>query len=180
MVVTDSQAFLKVAADTPRDVPLMIATLHEARHRQLIDMYLAYQPRNSFSGLPPIKDAACVRWVEKMIATGINLVALSLDTRGSSDTWPCFPSTRRRARCSPSSPRPARIAGSAPTLVRCAIPLSRQLGLGTIRLVVDTSNYVAGHVYEKCGFRYLGDDRPDELDMALDLEHYESAADASV
>jgi GNAT superfamily N-acetyltransferase len=41
----------------------------------LIDMYLAFQPRNSFQGLPPIKDEVCVRWVREILVTGIHLVA---------------------------------------------------------------------------------------------------------
>jgi hypothetical protein len=42
----------------------------------LIDMYLAYQPRNSFQGLPPIKDEVCIRWVRDILATGIHVVAV--------------------------------------------------------------------------------------------------------
>ncbi len=41
----------------------------------LIDMYLAYQPRNSFQGLPPIKDEVCIRWVRDILVTGIHVVA---------------------------------------------------------------------------------------------------------
>ena len=42
-------------------------------------MYLDYQPRNTFSGLPPIMDSACVTWVESMIRNGLNLVAISFE-----------------------------------------------------------------------------------------------------
>jgi hypothetical protein len=58
---------------------ILIKTLSEGVYQGLIDMYLAYQPRDSFDGLPPIKDAACVQWVQSMICNGINLVALSSD-----------------------------------------------------------------------------------------------------
>jgi N-acetylglutamate synthase-like GNAT family acetyltransferase len=44
--------------------------------QRLIDMYLAYQPRNSFQGLPPIKDEVCIRWVREMLATGIHVIAI--------------------------------------------------------------------------------------------------------
>jgi RimJ/RimL family protein N-acetyltransferase len=44
--------------------------------QRLIDMYLAYQPRNSFQGLPPIKDEVCVRWVREMLSTGIHMIAI--------------------------------------------------------------------------------------------------------
>jgi GNAT superfamily N-acetyltransferase len=49
---------------------------------RLIEMYLAFQPRNSFQGLPPIKDEVCVRWVREMLATGIHVVATSFDGNG--------------------------------------------------------------------------------------------------
>ncbi len=44
---------------------------------QLIDMYLAFRPRNSFQGLPPLKDEVCVRWVQDMLRTGIHVTASS-------------------------------------------------------------------------------------------------------
>jgi RimJ/RimL family protein N-acetyltransferase len=49
--------------------------LPEDAGQRLIEMYLAFQPRNSFQGLPPIKDEVCVRWVREMLATGIHVVA---------------------------------------------------------------------------------------------------------
>jgi diamine N-acetyltransferase len=49
---------------------------------RLIEMYLAFQPRNSFQGLPPIKDEVCVRWVREMLATGIHVVATSSEGSG--------------------------------------------------------------------------------------------------
>ena len=60
-----------------RGVPFLVTTLDRSRQRQLINMYLAYRPRYSFSGLPPIENEACVRWVRGLIATGINLIATS-------------------------------------------------------------------------------------------------------
>ena len=50
--------------------------------QRLIDMYLAFQPRNSFQGLPPIKDEVCVRWVRDMLANGIHVIATHGDCPG--------------------------------------------------------------------------------------------------
>ena len=36
-----------------RGEPILIKLLGTSRHQALMDMYLAYEPRNSFSGLPP-------------------------------------------------------------------------------------------------------------------------------
>ena len=51
--------------------------LDEKTCEGLIKMYLDYQPRNSFQGLPPITDQACVQWVQHMIGNGVNLIAVS-------------------------------------------------------------------------------------------------------
>ena len=159
-----------------RGNPLMIATLHEARRRQLVDMYLAYQPRNSFSGLPPIKDAVCVRWVEKMIATGINLVALCLD-RDVVGHVALFPIDRAACEMLAVVCPPCQNRGIGTELIRCSIRLASQLSFRRIRLVVESSNYVARRVYERCGFEYLSHDLSGELEMALDVQHYTGAVD---
>jgi len=56
---------------------ILIKKLDDSMHQALIEKYLAYQPRDSFEGLPPIEDEACVKWVWKMIRDGTNLVALA-------------------------------------------------------------------------------------------------------
>jgi hypothetical protein len=56
---------------------IFIKKLDDSMHQALIKKYLAYQPRDSFEGLPPIEDEACVKWVWKMIRDGTNLVALA-------------------------------------------------------------------------------------------------------
>jgi len=159
--------------------PLWVTMLDEARRRQLIEMYLAYQPRNSFSGLPPIKDAVCVRWVEKMAATGINLVALCLG-EGLVGHVALFPIDRVTCEILAVVSPPEQGLGIGTELIRCAIRLARQRGFRTIRLVVESSNHIARHVYEKCGFEYLTDDLAGELDMSLDLRPSTSAVDVAV
>ena len=71
------------------DEPILVTTLNDKRCRQLIDMYLAYRPRNSFQGLPPITDEGCLKWAQHMIGHGVNLVALGnhkvLSMKGASE-----------------------------------------------------------------------------------------------
>ena len=172
------RSLLRAFADN-RGAPLMITTLHKAKRRQLIDMYLAYQPRNSFSGLPPIKDGVCVQWVEKMVATGINLVALSLD-KGVVGHVALFPIDRAACEMLAVVSPPCQNLGIGSELIRCSIELARQRGFRTIRLVVESSNYVARHVYEKCGFECLSHDLSGELDMALDVQRHTGAVDAGI
>ena len=38
---------------------ILIKKLDDSMHQALIEKYLAYQPRDSFEGLPPIEDEAC-------------------------------------------------------------------------------------------------------------------------
>ena len=58
---------------------VLIERLEEKLHPYLIEMYLAYRPRASFQGLPPLDDVVCEKWVRDMIQKGTNLVALSFE-----------------------------------------------------------------------------------------------------
>jgi len=54
----------------PERTAILITNLDDSMHQALMTKYLAYQPRDSFEGLPPIQDEACVKWVWKMIQDG--------------------------------------------------------------------------------------------------------------
>jgi len=156
--------------------PILIKMLDEKRQRQLMAMYLAYQPRNSFSGLPPIADEACVRWVEGMIATGIDLVALSFDAGvvGHAALFPIDEETcEMLVVVSPAEQE----AGIGSELTRCLIQLACELGFEAIRLSVEAGNHIARHVYEKCGFEYLPRGLPGELEMCLNVRRHARNAD---
>ena len=159
--------------------PVLIELLGAKRHRQLVDLYLAYEPRNSFSGLPPITDAACIAWVEGMTETGINLVALSFD-RGIAGHLALFPinaeSTEMLVVVCPAKQR----VGIGTELTRCASQLAHELGFETLRLCVEAHNHLARHVYEKCGFQYHSYGMIGELDMSLDLRFHHDVADVPV
>ena len=68
------QAFINKTGEA-----ILINTLDDKLCQRLIEMYLAYEPKNSFQGLPPVGDHACKSWVQHMIANGVNLVALSFE-----------------------------------------------------------------------------------------------------
>ena len=65
---------------TRRNEPIIIKPVDDKTCPQLMDMYLHAVPRNSFDGLPPIRDDRCRAWVLDMDDRGINLVALSIRT----------------------------------------------------------------------------------------------------
>lgn len=135
---------------------------------RLSAMYLAYQPRNSIQGLPPLKDEACNRWVQEMILTGTNLVAI--DTGGAVVAHTAIFEINA-IKCellvvvSPAHQN----AGVGTALVRAAIDEARHLGFHQIWLPVDATNVRARHVYRKCGFEYAGRQAGRELDMVRQL-----------
>ena len=156
---------------------VLIEMLDEKRRQQMVGMYLAYEPRNSFSGLPPTADEACVRWVERMITTGINLLALSScgDVVGHAGL---FPIDEETCEMLVVVSRPLQKLGIGTELTRCGIQLAHERGFQTIRLGVEAGNHVARRVYEKCGFSYLTRGLLGELDMHLDVKRHTGAADA--
>ena len=158
---------------------ILIRTLEAKQHRQLTEMYLAYEPRSSFAGLPPIADEACVRWVEEMIENAVNLLAVSFE-EGVTGHAALFPIDEQDCEVLVVvSPHHQKI-GIGTELTRCLIQLAHELDFDRMKLNVEARNHVARHVYEKCGFHYNSRHLRDELDMSLDLETYRSGLDVPV
>jgi len=158
--------------------PILLAALDDKRCQRLVEMYLAYQPRNSFQGLPPIKDEVCKKWVQSMISNGINLVALSFG-EGVVGHAALFPVNDNVCEFLVVVSPPMQNTGIGTELTRCAIQLAYEIGFETIRLSVEATNVKARRVYKKCGFEYLSRGCSGELDMALDLKRYRDALDVS-
>ena len=167
-------AFLSKRAE-----PILVQPLDDKRRPQLVEMYLAYEPRNSFGGLPPITDEACIRWVEQTIATGVNLTALSFD-RGMVGHAALFPIDAESCEILVVVSPPEQRTGIGTELTRCLVQLAHELNYGSVRLNVDAQNHVARHVYEKCGFEYLSRALMGELDMSLDLQRYRASIEVPV
>jgi CBS domain-containing protein/RimJ/RimL family protein N-acetyltransferase len=162
-----------------RGEPILIKPLDEKRREHLGAMYLAFCPRGCFSGLPPIDDDACTRWVRTMIATGANLIALSFG-EGVVGHSALFPTDGDTCELMCAVSPPSQRAGIGTELTRCAIHLADELGFETIKLHVEARNHVAIHVYEKTGFQRDSRDLRDELDMSLDLRRYRRTAELAV
>jgi len=157
----------------------LIQTLTARQHQKLVEMYLAYKPRNSFDGLPPIRDSICIDWVNGMISNAANLVSLSFDVGviGHAALFPMNPDECEILLV--VSPAHQKI-GIGTEMTRSMIQLADELGFERIRLNVEARNSVARHVYQKCGFYYSCRGFRDELDMALDLQNYRSSLEAPV
>ncbi len=143
--------------------------LSRAAYERLVAMYLAFQPRNSFQGLPPLKDELCVKWVREMISTGVNFVAHAADENivGHSAIFPV--NDRKCEMLVVTSPAFQNV-GIGTELVRCCIEGAGELGFERIWLPVDARNLRARHVYKKCGFEYVSDRPSRELDMVFKIQ----------
>ncbi|HLA85236.1 MAG TPA: GNAT family N-acetyltransferase [Thermoguttaceae bacterium] len=147
---------------------ILIETLGERTCQGLIDMYRAYEPKDSFDGLPPIKDAACVEWVQRMFQTGINLVALSSDGSVAGHAA-IFPMNRRKCEMLMAVAPRFQNMGIGTELSRRSIELARELGFERMWLSVESRNARAKHVFKKCGFQSSGDEDPRDAEMVLEL-----------
>ena len=165
-IYSDLHAFID-----KRGNPVLIKPLSEKRHDQLEQMYLGYEPRGSFSGLPPIADKACIDWVQTMIHTGINLVAISFE-EGIIGHTAAFPIDTKRCELFVVVVPGHQNTGIGTQLTRCVIQLAYELEFERIWLSVDHTNQIARHVYQKCGFEYITHSQVDELDMILDLRRF--------
>lgn len=174
MIHSLPQAFINKRGDA-----ILVNMLDDKLSQRLVDMYLAYEPRNSFQGLPPISDPACVSWVRHMIDTGINLVALSFEA-GLVGHSALFPVNERVSEMLVVVSPPFQNIGIGTELTRCAIQLAHELGYETIRLSVEVTNTRARHVYKKCGFDYTYYDHAGEVEMTLDLRRYRDMASVCV
>lgn len=162
-----------------RGEAIMINTLDEELRPQLVEMYLKYEPRGSFQGLPPLSDAACVRWVHQMIEEGINLVALSF-RHGILGHTALFTIDQRACENLVVVVPAAQNIGIGTELTRCVIQLAHEIGFEAIRLSVDATNVRARHVYKKCGFDYLEYCHTGEVEMEMNLKHYRDTVSVSV
>lgn len=159
--------------------PLIVTPLSKARAHQLVDMYMSYEPRNSFWGLPPIRDEACEAWVDRMIREGENLVAMSFES-GIVGHAALFQmggdGCEMLVVVSPAHQN----LGIGTQLAQCSIQLAHEIGFCRIWLSIEANNLRARHVFRKCGFEYVTQDDPTEVEMALDVSGYHDASDVPV
>jgi CBS domain-containing protein/RimJ/RimL family protein N-acetyltransferase len=164
---------------TRKGEAVLIRTLDEKTCQGLIAMYLAYEPRNSFQGLPPLTDAACTQWVQHMIGNGINIVALSFGD-GVVGHAGLFPINDEKCEFMVVVSPPHQNTGIGTQLTRCSVQLAYEIGFNQIWLSVESTNSRARHVYGKCGFERLPIDDPREMEMALDLKRYHDLVNATI
>lgn len=157
--------------------PIVVTLLDERRRPNLLDMYLAYQPKPVFSGLPPADNAACAKWVQSMIERAINLVALSFE-EGVVAHEALFPMDEQTCEVLEVVAASMQDCGVGSELARCGVQLAHELGFEKVIVSIEPANTRARHVYRKCGFEQALDADPD--DMVLDLRTHRQAMSACV
>ncbi|MHC5053325.1 MAG: GNAT family N-acetyltransferase [Planctomycetota bacterium] len=154
-----------------RGEAVLVSPLSSEREQDLREMYLSYRPRNSFDGLPPVDDDACVRWVDGMIRDGYSLVALSF-TEGLVGHVAAFPMGDRKCELFAVVRPGFQNIGIGTQLVRCLTQVCCEMGTENMWLSVDVANRRARHVYKKCGFENLDASDVQTVDMGLDLKRH--------
>jgi hypothetical protein len=109
-----------------KNEPIIIKLLDNSAHHQLFDMYLHQVPRNSFDGLPPIRDDACTKWVQGMIDSGIHLGAFSIE-EGLVGHAALFPMNEHTCEMFLVVAPYYQHAGIGSQLTRCTIQLANEL-----------------------------------------------------
>lgn len=132
-------------------------------------MYLAYEPRGSIQGLPPLKDSVCVQWVRGVIDNGTNIVAVAAE-KSVLGHVALFPVSELVSELLVVVTPSHQNIGIGTELTRSCLEVACELGYERMCLPVDSTNMRARHVYVKCGFAYVSDKLAREIDMTCDLK----------
>lgn len=160
-------------------VPVVIKLLAPEDHAGLKNMYLRFTQRATAGGLPPADDRACVRWVERLIGTGMNLIALGFDHTVIGHAV-LLPMKQRTCELLIAVQPSFQKSGVGSRLLRSVIQFAAELNFHRIWLSVEKTNFVAIHLYTKLGFQRLTFSDSPQLEMALDLRRYRPAAQIKV
>jgi len=141
----------------------------------LCEMYRTFHPKPASQGLPPEDPEICQNWIKQLFQIGENLLALRGDTvighaalipdiKGKSGEFVIFVDQNNRN------------LGVGTELTQVALEKSRQLGLDSIWLTVNVSNFIAIKLYKKFGFEYSDMDKYERV-MNIKLKFSKSSQD---
>jgi RimJ/RimL family protein N-acetyltransferase len=140
--------------------------LPEGALEQLFTFYDQFEPKGVDLGIPPRLESSRREWVVKFARSGVSLIAMDGGrVVGHTAAIPINPST---AELFVFVHQDAQNQGIGTELVRSLAKCATEAGLKRLWLSVLNSNFIAIHVYRKCGFRFVG---PMDLEreMVLDL-----------
>jgi RimJ/RimL family protein N-acetyltransferase len=152
-----------------KGVPFELKHFTPEDHNALAEMYDCFSPKARFQGVPPVEKRACMAWIDNLIQSGENFVAVREDEiighvvvipdAASADAeYLIFVSQQNRNR------------GIGTELTKAVLNRAAALGIKRIWLSVGTYNFIAIKLYRKFGFEFSSDDREEpERTMALPL-----------
>jgi len=134
----------------------------------LLEMYRIFSPKPASQGLPPEDPEICHNWLKQLSEIGENLLAwrgdsvighaaLIPDLKGTSAEFVIFIDQNQRN------------LGIGTELTRFILEKSMQLGLDSVWLTVNVSNFIAIKLYKKLGFKYCDMDSLERV-MNIKLE----------
>jgi len=146
---------------------ITIIPYEERYFASLIHMYDTYNPIGSVQGLPPLDKDKRHQWVQDMISSGTNLLAMDGDiVIGHASLFP-MPVNWGEYFILIHQDFQRQGIGTAITLY--VIDWARQENLSTIWLTVDRENYVAISLWRSVGFKRIGS-TGSEWEMILTLK----------
>jgi RimJ/RimL family protein N-acetyltransferase len=141
----------------------------------VLEMYRVFSPKPASQGLPPEDAETCHNWVKNLFEIGENFLAWRGDTvighaalvpdpNGKSGEFVIFVDQKHRN------------VGIGTELTRLALEKSRELGLDSVWLTVNVTNFIALKLYKKLGFEYCDMDKYERV-MSIKLRLSESTND---
>ncbi len=142
--------FFQIGVGGDKDFPSVLA------------MYRVFSPKPASQGLPPQDDEICHEWLKDLFEIGQNFLAwrgdevighaaLIHDSNEKSGEFVVFVHQNHRK------------VGIGTELTRLALEKSRELGLDSVWLTVDMTNFIALKLYKKLGFKYCDGEKYERI-----------------
>jgi ribosomal protein S18 acetylase RimI-like enzyme len=142
----------------------------------LARMYEAFEPKRGAQGLRPAYDEGIRRWLERVLASGVHLLALG----GSHIIGHVMliPKCAGEFELANFVHQSRRDRGIGTALNRAAVSAARQQSAHRVWLCVEPSNRAALKSYQRAGFHILpGHEWAPEIEMAVDLVGEEASGE---
>jgi RimJ/RimL family protein N-acetyltransferase len=130
-------------------------------------MYLSFEPKAQFQGLPPAQPDQLREWLHELQRTAADQFVVAVGERMVGHSMLCHGPRRGEAELAIFLHQKFRGRGLGRQLLLCTLNYGcKQLGLARVWLSVQGANPHALHLFESVGFRPVGDANP----LALELE----------
>jgi RimJ/RimL family protein N-acetyltransferase len=143
---------------------IKIRAYEDSDYKDLMEMYDSFEPKGLEAGLPPIDKKIRHEWIDHMVSSLFNILALhrvriighaTLDIPGI-DVSPEYLIFVKQE---------FRYCGTGARLSTIMRDVAREAGCKKVWLTVRTGNAIAIRVFKKVGFKFIGD-----IDIQRDME----------